>query len=275
MATTASAPRGPQLFKQFVYFVIAIIVIGAIFSLLTDPLKKPEEVTVSQLVQKIQAGEIKTIEIKGEQNLLATLNNDSVLSTRKEASQPFTELLAQQGITAEQIRTLNISVTNNTGLTYWLSILAGPLISVIVIGVVLWLMLRQVQGVNNRAMMFGKVLMPDQDKKNKKTQVAFKDIAGAKEAKNELEEVVDFLRQPQKYTELGAKVPRGVLLIGPPGTGKTLLARAVAGEAKVPFFHISGSEFVEMFVGVGASRVRDLFKKAKQQAPAIVFVDEI
>ena len=141
-----------------------------------------------------------------------------------------------------------------------------------VVGLFIYFLMRNVQGANNRALSFGQSGVKLSDEK---TKVKFDDVAGAKEAKEELKEVVDFLRYPQKFLEVGAKIPKGVLLLGSPGVGKTLLARAVAGEANVPFFHISGSEFVEMFVGVGAARVRDLFKKAKKNAPCIVFVDEI
>jgi cell division protease FtsH len=144
------------------------------------------------------------------------------------------------------------------------------------IGFFIWFLLRQAQRGNNQALTFGmsraRMLLPIKDKKRR---ITFQDVAGAKEAKEELLEVVEFLKNPQKFLKLGAKIPRGVLLLGPPGTGKTLMAKAVAGEANVPFFSISGSEFVEMFVGVGASRVRDLFKQAKKNAPAIVFIDEI
>ncbi|MBI2415559.1 MAG: ATP-dependent metallopeptidase FtsH/Yme1/Tma family protein [Candidatus Kerfeldbacteria bacterium] len=267
--------RGPQLFRQFIIAVVVLVIIGAVFSLLTEPNAASEHVNINQLVDKIQAGEVKTLTIQGEQQLEVTLQDDSRLTTRKEATQPLTELLLQYGVTADQLKALNIQVESNTGWAYWLSVISPGLISIIVIGAILWFMLRQVQGMNNRALMFGKSGAQETGARDRKKQVVFNDVAGSIEAKQELEEVVDFLKNAQKYIQLGAKVPRGVLLVGPPGTGKTLLARAVAGEADVPFYHISGSEFVEMFVGVGASRVRDLFKKAKQTGPAIVFIDEI
>ena len=157
-----------------------------------------------------------------------------------------------------------------TGLMLWVTFLLPSLLFIVFI----YLMMRQVQGQNMRAMMFGQSSAREVPK-DAKHRVTFKDVAGVKEAKVELEEVVDFLRSPKKFTAVGAKIPKGVLLMGSPGTGKTLLARAVAGEANVPFLHISGSEFVEMFVGVGASRVRDLFAKAKKTAPCIIFIDEI
>lgn len=268
------APRGPQLFRQFIIVVLVVVVIGSIFSFINQPSQRSEDVSLTDLVTKVQAGEVKSVEVKGEQTLVATLQDDSELVAHKESAQPLTELLLQAGVTTDQLKLVNITVTNSSGFGYWLSVLAPGLISLLIVGVLLWFMFRQVQGVNNRAMMFGKVAQPEQTP-NKKNRVLFKDVAGESEAKEELTEVVDFLKHPQKYTELGAKVPKGVLLVGAPGTGKTMLARAVAGEANVPFYHISGSEFVEMFVGVGASRVRDLFKRAKQTAPAIIFVDEI
>lgn len=274
MPALPRTPRGPQLFRQFIVVVLIVVIIGSIFSFINQPDQRSEDVSLSDMVGKVQAGEVKTIEVKGEQTLIATLNDDSQLVSHKESAQPLTELLLQSGITAEQLKLVNVTVTASGGFSYWLSVLAPGLISLLIVGVLLWFMFRQVQGVNSRAMMFGKVAQPDQAP-NKKNRVMFKDVAGEGEAKEELMEVVDFLKHPQKYSELGAKVPKGVLLVGAPGTGKTMLARAVAGEANVPFYHISGSEFVEMFVGVGASRVRDLFKRAKQTAPSIIFVDEI
>ncbi|MDP3970962.1 MAG: ATP-dependent zinc metalloprotease FtsH [bacterium] len=271
----AKKGKGPQLFRNFITFVVMVVVVGAVFSLVNEPGNSTEEITLSQLVEKVEAGEVKQIEVKGEQALEIVLNDDTVVTARKETGQPITELLVQQGVSEKVIRQQDIIVTSNTGFTYWLSMLSPGLISILVIGLILWFMLRQVQGANNKAMMFGRSGAKEEKGADKKNKVTFKDVAGATEAKEELQEVVDFLKHPQKYSKLGAKVPSGVLLVGSPGTGKTLMARAVSGEADVPFYHISGSEFVEMFVGVGASRVRDLFKKAKQNAPAIVFVDEI
>lgn len=275
MAPLQKMNKGPQLFRNFITFVGLMVVIGIVFSLMNTPEQASEEITISQLVQHVQSGEVKSIDVQGDQDLEITLNDDTTVTARKEAGQPLTDLLVQQGISKDVIRTLDIKVTSNTGFMYWLSLLSPGLITVLVIGLILWFMLRQVQGANNKALTFGKSNAQDSSQDDKKKRVLFKDVAGSEESKEELTEVVDFLKHPQKYAKLGAKVPRGVLLIGPPGTGKTLIARAVAGEANVPFFHISGSEFVEMFVGVGASRVRDLFKKAKQNAPAILFVDEI
>ncbi|MBU1880119.1 MAG: AAA family ATPase, partial [Chloroflexi bacterium] len=178
-------------------------------------------------------------------------------------------MLHDRGIRDDQI---TVQIQRPNDLLHWLEILSPYLIMLVMVGG-LFFLIRQAQSGNNQAMMFGKsrARMFAGDKPT----VTFADVAGVEEAKHELEEVVEFLKEPTKFTALGARIPRGVLVMGPPGTGKTLLARAVAGEAGVPFFHISGSEFVEMFVGVGASRVRDLFDQAKRNAPCIVFVDEI
>jgi cell division protease FtsH len=179
------------------------------------------------------------------------------------------------GVTAEELTSVEIDVQRETGFGYWLGQLAPFLFPLLFLGIIIWFFTRSVKGAGMQAMSFGtsKARMIDPNDTNKK--VTFKDVAGAKEAKRELEEIVDFLKNPKKFLDIGAEIPKGVMMMGSPGTGKTLLARAVAGEAGVPFFSISGSEFVEMFVGVGASRVRDLFQMAKKNAPAIIFVDEI
>src|SRR5215204_5908971 len=167
----------------------------------------------------------------------------------------------------------DIYARKQTADTSWVGLLLTGLLPLLVIGGFIFFMMRQAQGTNNQAMSFGKSRA--RMFLGNKTVITFADVAGVDEAKTELQEVVEFLKYPEKFNSLGARIPRGVLLVGPPGTGKTLMARAVAGEAGVPFFSISGSEFVEMFVGVGASRVRDLFDQAKRNSPCIVFVDEI
>ena len=174
----------------------------------------------------------------------------------------------------EKLAGVKVDVKENEGWDFVLGAILPFVLPFLLIGGFIYFMMKSVQGANSRAMMFGQSQAREINQ-DKKDRVTFQDVAGVKEAEEELKEVVDFLRFPKKFLELGARIPRGVLLLGSPGTGKTLLARAVAGEADVPFFSISGSEFVEMFVGVGASRVRDLFKKAKKSAPCIIFVDEI
>lgn len=236
----------------------------------------PEIVNVSRLVNEINAENVKSIDVEGDK-IIATLlgSEEKQLEVKKEYGQTFSELMDDYGVDKEKVRKANPQVKEESGVKYWFTVLAPYLLPILLIFGIIFFMSRQVQGINNRAMGFGqtgaKQTKPDEQKDKK----SFKDVAGAHEAKEELEEIVGFLKDPKKFTEMGAKIPKGVLLMGAPGTGKTLLAKAIAGEANVPFFHISGSEFVEMFVGVGASRVRDLFNKAKKAAPAIVFIDEI
>ncbi|HBU10764.1 MAG TPA: cell division protein FtsH, partial [Candidatus Moranbacteria bacterium] len=194
----------------------------------------------------------------------------------KEPQSSLTESLNNYGVDKEKIKDVKIDIKQASGFSAFASNILLPfLLPFLLIGAFIWFMLRQAQRGNSQAMSFGmsKARMTDPKDKNKRT--TFADVAGAKEAKEELGEIVEFLKHPKKFIAIGAKIPKGVLLLGSPGTGKTLMAKAVAGEAGVPFFNISGSEFVEMFVGVGASRVRDLFKQAKKSAPAIVFIDEI
>jgi len=228
---------------------------------------KTEEVSFSQFKEDVTENRIKDGEVVLSDNKLSyeLEKTGNKQYTFKEASANMTELLSK-----EQLESIDIRVNPNGG--FWTDLLVAAVPAVLILFFFLF-MFRQAQSSNSQAMSFGKSKAKLYDGTQEKT--SFKDVAGAVEAKAELEEVVDFLKNPAKYAKMGAKIPKGVLLVGPPGTGKTLLARAVAGEAEVPFFNISGSEFVEMFVGVGASRVRDLFKKAKRNAPCIVFIDEI
>ena len=199
----------------------------------------------------------------------------NIKKAKKEPDSSITETLSRYGATPETLSKVVIIVEGPSGFWFWFAQLTPFIVPVILLALIIWFLTRQVKGAGMQAFSFGqskaRITLPDDGKQ----KVTFKDIAGAKEAKQELSEIVDFLKNPKKFLDIGANIPKGVLLMGAPGTGKTLLARAVAGEAGVAFFSISGSEFVEMFVGVGASRVRDLFKMAKQVAPAIIFVDEI
>ncbi len=265
-----------QLLKNFGIIVVVLLVVAAIagYSGLSTE-KKPDEVGINTLVQEINDEKVAKVEIVGNM-LEVTLKDDSAQKQviKKEFGESLSQLLTNYGVTPEKIQKVDISVKKESGWKYWLSSLAPYIFPFVLIGGLIFFMSRQVQGANNKAMGFGQSTAK-QAKPDEKNKVTFKDVAGAREAKEELEEVVDFLRDPKKFTNMGAKIPKGVLLMGSPGTGKTLLAKAVAGEANVPFFHMSGSEFVEMFVGVGASRVRDLFGRAKKAAPAIIFIDEI
>ncbi len=256
-----------QSFKNF-GFVALLVLIGLIaYSALNQPTKL-KEVPFSDVVTRANNGEVKKIELSGSSLSITKKGEDkpSEKSRKEEGSSIY-----EQGLKTNA----PVEVVNKPASTsgqFWSSVLIG-LLPVIVIAFLLFYMLRSAQGQGNQAMSFGKSRARLYG--NEKDKITFKDIAGSHEAKQDLEEVVEFLKYPKKFENVGAKIPKGVLLVGPPGTGKTMLARAAAGEANAPFFSISGSEFVEMFVGVGASRVRDLFAKAKKNAPCIIFVDEI
>ncbi len=263
-----------NLVKNILLFFLVFLIIAALFNLYNNSFVEPENIAAPELINQIENENIKSIEVEGNTALI-TLKDDSQKKFIKEPGQPMSELLENYGLEKEKLQSLPLEVKEPSGFGYWAGIILPFLIPFLLIGAFIWFMMRQAQGANTKAMMFGKSSAKQASFPNKKDRISFKDVAGVKEAKEELEEVVEFLKQPKKFANVGAKIPKGVLLMGNPGTGKTLLAKAVAGEAEVPFFHISGSEFVEMFVGVGASRVRDLFEKAKKSAPCIVFIDEI
>jgi len=262
-----------NLFKNILIVFFALLVLAGLFTIYTSPFKSSEQVSLNQVVNDINNGKVKKITVSGN-NLQIDLIDGSSKTSQKETDLGLTESLKNLGVDAKKLETVDLEVKGESGLSFWLNNLLPFLIPFLLIGALLWFMLRQAQKGQTQALSFGKsrARINEPDKKQK---ITFKDVAGVKEAKEELKEIVDFLKFPKKFIDIGARIPRGVLLMGPPGTGKTLLARAVAGEANVPFFHISGSEFVEMFVGVGAARVRDLFDLAKKSAPAIVFIDEI
>ncbi|MFA6963964.1 MAG: ATP-dependent zinc metalloprotease FtsH [Patescibacteria group bacterium] len=247
--------------------LMAVIIIFAALYLFGSFLYSKREVvkdsSISAIADQVAKGEISSVGVK-DNLVTATLKNGQKVKASKEAS----ATLKDYGITPDKVE---IKVSDTTGSVAWLSALY-TIVPILLIGAFIFFMMRSAQGANTKAMNFGKSPAKLFTGKQK---VTFSDVAGADEAKQELFEVVDFLKNPKKYRDLGAEIPRGVLLVGSPGTGKTLMAKAVAGEAGVPFFSISASEFVEMFVGVGASRVRDLFLKAKRNAPAIIFIDEL
>jgi cell division protease FtsH len=261
-----------KIVKNFVIFFVIFAILASIFAAFDKQGDDIESITITQLVQEINSEQVASIEVAGNELNITLTNKESRIS-QKETSESLSTLLSNYEITPDKLAKVNITIGDEPNDGIFMSGILPFLIPVIFIVALIWFLMRQMQGVNNRAMTFGQsgAKIADQQKQ----KYTFQDVAGAHEAKEDLKEVVEFLRQPQKFTALGAKIPKGVLLLGAPGTGKTLLARAVAGEAKVPFFHISGSEFVEMFVGVGASRVRDLFKKAKKAAPCLIFIDEI
>lgn len=273
----ANIPQSnPKLFRNFVVFLFGFILLAAVLALYRAPLDAPEEVGLNQLAEEVKKQNVEEIIVVEGTQLKATLKDSekTEVISHKEASSSLPETLATYGVTPEQLQATKITVEGQSGWKFFFTSVAPMLLPILFVVFFFWIMFRQVQGSNNKAMMFGQTRAQQVDP-NRKNKTTFKDVAGATEAKEELMEVVDFLKNPKKFLALGAKIPKGVLLVGSPGTGKTLLARAVAGEADVPFFHISGSEFVEMFVGVGASRVRDVFKKAKKASPAILFIDEI
>ena len=236
--------------------------------------KSVPDISISDLAKSVSEGVVKKIVVEGE-SLTITYTNDEVKKSKKETGSALSQTLFNYGVTSEALSKTEIEIKNESGFGFWLLNLLPFLLPIVFILLFFWYLSRQVKGAGIQALSFGQSKARITDPNDKNNRVTFKDVAGCKEAKEELKEIVDFLKSPKKFLDIGARIPKGVILTGAPGTGKTLLARAVAGEASVPFFHLSGSEFVEMFVGVGASRVRDLFKMAKKAAPAIIFVDEI
>jgi len=270
-------PVGPGNFwNNVLSTVLLLILITAAYSYVADTSEEPEVLSISEIVTQVQNGEVSEIVVRGSQLEVSYVDEERNMGeAKKETGTAVSDTLANFGVTPEQLSQVKIDVQNETGFGYWLGNFAPFLFPIIFLGVIIWFFTRSVKGAGMQAMSFGASKARMIDPTDTANKVTFKDVAGAKEAKQELEEIVDFLKNPKKFLDIGAEIPKGVMMMGAPGTGKTLLARAVAGEAGVPFFTISGSEFVEMFVGVGASRVRDLFQNAKKNAPAIIFVDEI
>ena len=258
--------------KNILWGIITLVLLSMIFSGFSGTTEKPEQLSLSQLTDKINAGQVGEIGINGN-DLNVKLSDGKSAVSKKEAEAGLTESLKNLNVNPEALQKVKIAVESESGFNYWAVILIPALLPILIIGGIFWFMLKQAKTGVNQAFSFGRsnIRLSGLGKE----KVLFKDVAGLKEAKEELLEIVQFLKDPKKFLDLGARIPRGVLLMGQPGTGKTLMARAVAGESNVPFFHISASEFVEMFVGVGASRTRDAFATAKKSAPAILFIDEI
>lgn len=254
--------------------IIFLLLLVSVWSFFIETSPKKEEVPLSVLASAVRKGEIESIIVTGDK-VTATYADQTEKVSQKEVEASISETFANYGVTPEEFSKVSIEVKDESGFRFWLATLGPFLIPLIGLAILVWFLTRQVRGAGMQAFTFGQSKARIVDPNDKSQRVTFKDVAGAKEAKQELSEIVDFLKNPKKFLDIGARIPKGLLLMGAPGTGKTLLARAVAGEAGVPFFSISGSEFVEMFVGVGASRVRDLFRMAKSAAPAIIFVDEI
>ncbi|MCH7499501.1 MAG: ATP-dependent zinc metalloprotease FtsH [Nitrospinae bacterium] len=252
-----------QFYKNLALWIIIAFILLALFSMLNQPVEAPK-IVYSEFMEQVEKGEIKEVKIQGDK-ATGEYNQGGTFETYIPTEDPeLLKLLREKGV-----RTV---VVPPEKANWYMNVLISWFPLVLLLGIWIFFM-RQMQAGGGKALSFGKSkarLVGD-----KKNQTTFKDVAGADEAKEELHEIIEFLKEPQKFSKLGGKIPKGVLLIGPPGTGKTLLARAIAGEASVPFFNISGSDFVEMFVGVGASRVRDLFEQGKKNSPCIIFIDEI
>ncbi len=262
-----------NIFKNFLIFFFVFLVIASLFSIFAEGSKKPENIGINDFIALVKDEQVSKIVVSGN-NVNLTLKSDEEKVFKKEANESFSSLINNFSIDQEKLSKIEISIKEEEGFRSFLMSLLPFLIPFLLVVIFLYFMMRGVTGANSKAMMFGQSQAREFDN-NQKNKITFKEVAGAKEAKQELSEIVEFLKFPKKFHDLGAKIPKGVLLLGSPGTGKTLMAKAVAGEANVPFFSISGSEFVEMFVGVGASRVRSLFQKAKKNSPCIVFIDEI
>jgi len=264
-----------NLAKNFIFIILILLIISGVFTLFSQPSETKKEISLTQLVEEINQEKIKQIIVSGS-DLKVIYQDDTEAKSRKETETALSESLINYGIDKEKLKKVGIKTEKEKENLLWLWSTLVILLPLVLFGLFFWMIFRQaktgaMQAFNfskARARLFGAEGHP-------KEKISFKDVAGLKEAKEELKEIVDFLKNPKKFLVMGARIPRGVLLMGPPGTGKTMLARAVASEAGVPFFSIAGSEFIEMFVGVGSSRVRDLFSTAKKAAPAIIFIDEL
>ncbi len=265
-----NAPRS----RNSVFFILLLLSIVVLLFIMRDSASQPERLSFNELVDKIKSGDVARITVNDNSIEIEYTQTGKTAITRKEPTKTLVGQLIDFGITPEYLaeNPFELEIKEPSDWNTILSLITYLLPALLVVGLI-WFMLRQAQGSNNQALSFGKsrarMFTGDQP------TITFEDVAGVEEAKEELQEIVEFLKEPEKFITLGARIPKGVLLIGAPGTGKTMMAKAVSGEAGVPFFSISGSEFVEMFVGVGASRVRDLFDQAKRHSPCIVFVDEI
>ncbi len=272
-------PENNFWMQMAITFVVFLLLLSG-YTTVVNLFEEKNEISLTQLTSDINAGLVSSIDVSGN-TIEATYpapeegTEPIVKESQKETESSLTETLTNYGVSPEALTAVNLTISDPSGFRYWFITLAPLLLPLIIIIAIIWYLSRQVRGAGVQAFSFGQSKARIIDPSDTKQRVVFDDVAGAKEAKEELYEIVDFLKNPKKFIQIGARIPKGVMLMGAPGTGKTLLARAVAGEANVPFFIISGSEFVEMFVGVGASRVRDLFKMAKKVAPAIVFIDEI
>ncbi|MBI2644603.1 ATP-dependent metallopeptidase FtsH/Yme1/Tma family protein [Candidatus Uhrbacteria bacterium] len=262
------------LLKNGIIFLCAVFLIAGFFSLYSrSSVQKEEKIGIATFLEEVADEKIERVELQ-ENTILITLKDGKKQTATKEPNDSLGTLMKNFNADPEKMKKFKIDIKENSS-GFLLNAFFTIILPFLILGFFIFLMIRQIQGANARAMNFGMSRARQFDGKKEENRITFKDVAGAREAKEELQEVIEFLRDPKKFTNVGAKIPKGVMLVGAPGTGKTLFAKAVAGEADVPFFHVSGSEFIEMFVGVGASRVRDLFTRAMKNAPCIVFIDEI
>src|SRR6056297_3395966 len=264
-----------KLLKNIGIVLLAFLVISGIFTLFSSPFGQPEEISLTKLAEKVNQEEVKKITVTGNK-LSIVYNNDEKARSVKEEGVALSETLKNYGAEKEKLSKINVNAEEEQDWG-WLAIVGLGIAPLLIFGFFFWMMFKQAKGKSMKAMDFSKTkarLFGGEEGKTPE-EVSFDDVGGLEEAKDELDEVVEFLKNPKKFLKMGAQIPRGVLLMGPPGTGKTLLAKAIAHQADVPFYSISGSEFIELFVGVGASRVRDLFEKAKKNQPSIVCIDEI
>lgn len=265
----------PSFFNNLFSTILIFVIAAVLYSVFVENRTETETVALSIVAQDIMQAEVSGITVDGN-DLTVTYLDETEKEARKEVEASLTESLVNYGVTPEQLAVVNIEMKGPSGFAFWFFNLAPFMVPILFLVLFFWFISKQVKGSGGmQPFSFGQSKARMIDPNDKNQQILFKDVAGNKEAKEELIEIVDFLKNPKKFLSIGARIPKGLMLVGAPGTGKTMMARAVAGEAGVPFFIISGSEFVEMFVGVGASRVRDLFKTAKKASPAIIFVDEI
>jgi cell division protease FtsH len=264
-----------SFFNNFISVLIVLVLLTFLFSSFIENKEKDASIAISEVASLVKENKVESLRVKGPEVEIKLKDQEELKFATKEAETSITETLASYGVSPEQLSALTIEVKDNQGFMFWMTVLIPIILPLIFIILLIYYLSRQVKGAGMQAFTFGQSKARLTNPKDGKQKVTFKDVAGVKEAKQELSEIVDFLKNPKKFLDIGASIPKGVILMGAPGTGKTLLARATAGEAGVTFFSISGSEFVEMFVGVGASRVRDLFNVAKQAAPSIIFIDEI
>ncbi len=262
------------LSNQLLITFLILFFVSLAYSYFSNQQTVSANIPLSELASEIGSSNVSAITVSGN-SLEITLVDGTKKISQKESETSLTETLRNYNVLPEMLSRITVTVKSPSGWSFWLLNLLPIVLPVLFVLFLFWMVSRQLRGASAQAFSFGQSKARLTDPNDQKQKITFKDVAGAREAKEELTEIVDFLKNPKKFLDIGARIPKGVLLMGGPGTGKTLLARAVAGEAHVPFFYISGSEFVEMFVGVGASRVRDLFNMAKKAAPSIIFIDEI